>query len=122
MNFRKIIIISALISVGLFSTWYFDVWNEPVETIDELIGKNYDYAHKVYFQSDPVENYTININDILNEFDGGVYHKKTSLTDSIIEVYTWNLFNLKKTIWVGNTRKGENIVIDAISYKDELEF
>ena len=111
-----------IIIIGLISSWYFDIWHRPVETIDELIGKNYDYAHKVYFQTDPDENYTININDNLNEFDGGIYEKKTNLTDSLIDVFTWKSINHKKTIWIGNTHKQNNIVIDAIRYKNGVQF
>lgn len=119
---RKFGIISTLILLGLASAWYFDIWHKPVETIDELVGENYVYAHKVYFQADPDEHYTININDRLNEFNGGVYNKKSILTDSIVEVFTWNSLNHKKTIWVGNTEELNGEIIDAIRYKNSVSF
>ena len=119
---KKTIIILTIISIGLFSSWYFDIWNKSVEPIDELIGKNYDYAHKLYFKTDPDQHYKININDQLNEFNGGVYNKKSIFTDSIINVYTWISFNHKQTIWVGKTKKSDNEIIDAIRHKNGVKF
>jgi len=119
---KKIIIISILVILGLASFWYFDVWHEPVERIDELIGKNYDYAHKVYFQTYPDQEYKININDNLNEFNGGIYNKVKNLKDTIVYVYTWKSLNYKETIWVGKTDKLESEIIDAIRYKNSVVF
>ena len=119
---KRLVIILIITSSGLFSTWYFDLWHKPVEPIDELIGKDYDYARKLYFKTDPNQHYKININDPLYEFDGGVDNKKTIHTDSIIDVYTWNYLNHKKTIWVGKTRNMDCEIIDAIRYKNGVRF
>lgn len=119
---KKIVIISTLILIGLFSTWYFDVWHKPVEPIDKLIGENYDYAHKLYFKTEPDKHYKVNINHRLNEFDGGIYDKKSILTDSIVDVYTWGSLNHKNTIWVGKTNELNNEIIDAIRYKNSVQF
>lgn len=119
---KKTIIIFTVILVGLISTWYFDIWHRPVETIDELIGKNFDFAHKLYFKTDPDSHYQININDDLNEFDGVIYDKKNNLKDSIIHVYTWTFFNHKQTIWIGETDTMKGEIIDAIRYKNKVRF
>jgi len=119
---KKIIIISTLLLIGLITSWYFDIWHKPIEPIDELIRRNYDYAQKTYFKTDPNQHYKININDGLNEFDGGVYENKSILTDSIIEVYTWISLNHKKTVWVEKTKKLKHEIIDAIRYKNSVTF
>ncbi|PZX46320.1 hypothetical protein [Algoriphagus chordae] len=119
---KKLIVILTIIVIGLTATWYFDIWNEPVETIDELIGQNYDYAHKMYFRTDPDRNYTINVNHNLNEFDGGILNEKKILTDSIVHVFTWDYPTHKMTIWVGQTEKMESQVIDAIRYSNNVQF
>ncbi len=80
----KFLIILTIAIIGLASVWYFDIWHKPVETIDKLIGKNSDYANKLYYRTEPDYHYQININDNLNEFDGGIYDKKNKLKDSII--------------------------------------
>jgi len=119
---KKLIVILSLIIVGLTSSWYFDIWHEPVEPVNELIGKNYDYAYKVYFQTEPDKQYKLNVNDNLNEFDGGILNKKEILTDAIVHVFTWELMTHKKTIWVGQTEKLKSQVIDAIRYKNNVQF
>lgn len=119
---RKYLIILVIAIIGLASTWYYDIWHKPVETIDNLIGKNFDYANKQYFKSEPDNRYRINMNDHLNEFDGGIYDKKNKLIDSIVHVYTWTFINHKETIWVGKTRKIESEIIDAIRYKNDVQF
>lgn len=48
---KKLIAILSILSLVLTASWYFDIWNEPVETTDELIGHNYDYVHKNLFSS-----------------------------------------------------------------------
>jgi hypothetical protein len=111
-----------VIVVGLISTWYFDICHKPVETIDELIGKNLDFAHKIYFKADPDINYKISINDYLNEFDSGIYKKKSILKDSIVQVFTWTFINHKQTIWVGDTKTMKKEIIDAIRYKNSVQF
>ena len=103
-----------MIIVGLIALWYFAIWNEPVETIDELTGKNYDYAHKMYFQTDPDRHYTVNVNDNLNEFNGGILSKKQILTDSIVHVFTWDYMTHKKTIWVGQTENPKSESLNQI--------
>jgi len=119
---RRIVIIGTILLIGAISTWYFDFLNEPVETIDELVGHNYDYANKMYFESAPDKYYTININNNLNEFDGGILNRKDILTDSIVYVYTWEFVNHKETIWVGKTEKLKSQIIDAIRYKNSVKF
>lgn len=119
---KKLIIILSIIIIGLTVSWYFDIWNEPVRSIDELIGQNYDYAHKMYFQSDPDGYYTINVNGSLNEFDGGILNKKETLTDTIVHVYTWEFMTHKKTIWIGRTENLESQVIDANRYSNSVQF
>ncbi|MEX2484830.1 MAG: hypothetical protein WED10_09725 [Brumimicrobium sp.] len=119
---KKLIVILSISLVGLTASWYFDIWHESVETVDELIGHNYDYAHKLYFQTDPDIQYKVNINSKLNEFDGGILNKKEILTDSIVYVFTWDLMTHKKTIWVGQTKKMKNQIIDAIRYKYNVQF
>lgn len=98
------------------------VYHKQFETIDELVGRNYDYAHKVYFSTDPDIHYKVNINSDLNEFDGGILNEKDILTDSIVQVYTWDYPSHKKTIWVGETDRMKNQIIDAIWYSDDVQF
>lgn len=118
----KFIIILTILTIGLASTWYFDIWHKPVETIDKLIGKKFDYANKLYYKRKPDKHYHININNNLNEFDGGIYNKKNKLKDSIVHVYTWTYLNHKETIWVGVTMKMNSEIIDAIRYKNSVRF
>lgn len=111
------------IAITIFAvSWYFDILHEPVETIDELIGKNYDYAIKFYYRKEPDNQYKININANLNEFEGAIYDKKSILKDSIVQVYTWTFMNHKETIWVGKTRLMKSEIIDAIRYKNTVRF
>jgi hypothetical protein len=119
---KKLLAILSILIVGLTTAWYFDIWNKPVETIDELIGKNYDFAHKMYFQTDPNGQYKVNVNDNLNEFDGGILNKTKVLTDSIVNVFTWDYTTHKKTIWVGQTKAMKYEIIDAIRYKNGVRF
>ncbi len=119
---KKLIVIGSIIVIGLTSTWYFDIWHDSVETIDELIGQNYDYAYKMYFRTDPDSHHEVNINNKLNEFDGGILSKKEILIDSIVNVYTWDFANHKMTIWVGKTKKMNSQIIAAIRYKDNIRF
>jgi hypothetical protein len=118
----KYIIILTIAIIGLASTLYFDIWHKPVETIDKLIGKNFGYANKLYYRTEPDNHYQININDNLNEFDGGIYNKINKLEDSIIHVYTWTFMNHKETIWVGETSTMKSEIIDAIRYKNSVRF
>ena len=102
--------------------WYFDVLHKPVETIDELVGNNYDYAVKTYFNSEPNISTTFNINTNLNEFQGGILAKKNIIRDSLIKQYSWTFLNHKTTIWVSKTDNSDNEIIDAIRYKNEVQF
>lgn len=119
---KKLAVILPIIVVGLTTSWYFDFWHKPVEKIDELIGQNYDYAHKIYFQTDPDKQYKMDVNDNLNEFNGGIFNKKDILTDSIVHVFTWDYTTHKKTIWIGQTEKLESEIIDAIRYNKKVQF
>jgi hypothetical protein len=96
--------------------------HKPVETLDELIGKNLDYANNVYFKSEADETIKININNNLNEFQGGILSKKSILFDSIVYQYTWNFYTHKKTIWIGKTIENKNQIIDAIRYQNNVKF
>jgi hypothetical protein len=118
----KLIILLTFVTIGLSSAWYFDIWHKPVEPIDKLIGKNFTYAHKIYYKTKPDNHYEINIKDNLNEFDGGIYIKKNKLKNSIVQVYTWIFTNHKETIWVGETMRLKNEIIDAIRYKNNVRF
>jgi hypothetical protein len=118
-------LILLLITIFLFAivlVWYFDLFNKSVEPIDSLKGKNYNYARTKYFKKEADNHYTINVNHILNEFDGGILTNKKILSDSIVHVYTWYYFTHKKTIWVGTTAKMNNQILDAIRYKNSVQF
>jgi hypothetical protein len=120
---KKVIVVSVtILLIGIFLIWCFDILNKPVETIDGLIGKNFDYARVTYFKTNPDIQYNININQNLNEFDGAILNSKNLLSDSVVNVYTWTYFNHKKTIWVGQTSKMQNQIIDAIRYKNNIRF
>jgi hypothetical protein len=121
MKLKLIFTVIALIIVAS-SIWYFDPFHKSVETVDELIGNNYDYAVKTFFHSEPSSSTLFNINDNLNEFQGGVLSKKEIVRDSIIKQYTWTFLNHKTTIWVSKTDKLDNEIIDAIRYKNEVKF
>jgi hypothetical protein len=109
-----------LLGIGLL--WYFGIFNESVETIDKLIGKNYDYARTKYFKREADGHYTINVKHELHEIDRGILNSNEILSDSIVQVYTWSYYNHKKTIWVGQTSKIKNLIIDAIRYKNDVRF
>lgn len=96
--------------------------HKPVETLDELIGENLDFANKIYFKSEADEKNIINLNNNLNEFQGRILSKKSILLDSIVYQYTWNFYTHKKTIWVGKTIENKNQIIDAIRYKNNVKF
>ncbi len=119
---KKFIVIISLILVGLTVCWYFDIGHKPVETIDKLIGQNYDYAYKFYFRKPFNHQYSVSINDNLYEIDNGILNKKKILTDTIVHVFTWDYKTYKKTIWVGKTEKCEHQVIDAIRYNNDVQF
>lgn len=111
-----------LFLAGFGLTFYFDLFHSSDETIDKLIGKSYHYARNNYFNRESDGHYLLNVNHITNEFDGGILDSKEILIDSIVEVYTWNYFNHKKTIWVGKTMKSDKQVIDALRYKNSVRF
>lgn len=77
---KKLTVVISIIVVGLTASWYFDIWHEPIETIDELIGQNYDYAHKKYFRTDPDNHYKVNINKDMSEFDSGILNEEKIMT------------------------------------------
>lgn len=47
---------------------------------------------------------------------------KSLLTDSIVNVYTWEHINHKTTIWIGKNTQGHKRIIDAIRYKNDVQF
>jgi len=118
---KKIFLIF-FIGFSIVGILYFDPFHKTVETIDILIGKNLDFANKLYFKTEADEKVTFNINSKLNEFQGGVLNKKSIITDSIIHQYTWNYLNYKKTIWVAKTQIQKFEIIDAIRYKNNVNF
>jgi hypothetical protein len=122
MNKKGLLTALALSVIVIGSLWYFYIFRKPVETINSLIGKDYDYACNIYFKKSPDVSYNININHNLSEFDGAILNSKNLLTDSIVNVYTWTYSNHKKTIWVGQTSKMKNQIIDAIRYKNNVRF
>ena len=122
MKNKVLLAIIGIAVIGVFLLCYFDIFNKPVETLDGLIGKDFDYACKTYFKTTPDVKYNININHNLNEFDGAVLNSKELLADSIVNVYTWAYSHYKKTIWVGKTSKMQNQIIDAIRYKNSVRF
>ena len=121
MKIKLIFLVIAALIISL-TIWYFDLFHKPVETVDVLIGSNYDYAIKSYFHSEPNTSTTFNINSGLNEFQVGVLSKKYIVRDSIIRQYTWTFLNHKTTIWVSKTDNSDNEIIDAIRYKNGVEF
>jgi len=122
MKKKGLLITLAISVIVLGLLFYFDIFKEPVETLDRLIGKDFDYASKIYFKRIPDVKYNINIIHTLSEFDGAILNSKDLLTDSIVNVYTWTYSNHKKTIWVGQTSKMKNQIIDAIRYKNNVRF
>lgn len=115
-----LIILFVLIAISLIR--YLKIFNESVETLDRLIGKDYSYIQNNYYKVKPECYYKININSDLNEFDCGILSKKEILTDSIIYVYTWHYCFYKETIWVGKTKRMNREIIDAIRYKNNVRF
>jgi hypothetical protein len=113
-------LVLSLIVIGSILSLY--IFRKPVETLESLIGKDYDSASNTYFKKPPDVSYIININHNLSEFDGAILKNKKLLTDSIVNVYTWTYSNHKKTIWVGKTSKMKNQIIDAIRYKNNVRF
>lgn len=119
---KKVIVLLTTITLGIGLAFYFDLFHKPVECIDALVGKDYNYAYNQYFEIPPNNQYIINVNKSLNEFDGGILNKKKNLTDSIVYVYTWVYKNHKKTIWTGKTKRSNKEIIDAIRYKNSVQF
>jgi hypothetical protein len=122
MKSNKILYISILSFFVCFCIYYFEPMHQSVETIDELIGENLDFANKIYFKSEADETTKINLNNNLNEFQGGILSKKSMLLDSIVYQYTWNFYTHKKTIWIGKTNENKYQIIDAIRYKNNVKF
>lgn len=122
MKRNKILYISIILVFVCFCIYYFEPMHKPVETLDELIGENLDFADKKYFKSEADEITKININNNLNEFQGGILSKKSILLDSIVYQYTWNFYSHKETIWIGKTIENKYQIIDAIRYKNNVKF
>jgi hypothetical protein len=119
---KRITLTIGLLIVVLTAAWYFDLFHDPVETIDELIGHNLDYAAKEYFESNPDDYVTFSINQELNEFQGGVLTNRDRFRDSIIHQYTWTYLNHRVTIWAVKTDNFPEEIVDAIRYKNGVEF
>ncbi len=111
-----------LLLIGWTATWFLDPFHKPVETVNELVGQNLDYAIKSYFHADPDKELSININRPLNEFQGGILTMKNRIKDSIVNQYTWTFFNHNLTIWTAHTDNLQSEIIDAIRYKDNVKF
>lgn len=114
------IILIVFLVLGLAN--YIGIFNKSVETLDKLIGKDYSHIRNTYYKVKPDIFYKININNELNEFDGGIIDKNKILKDSIIYVYTWHYYFYKETIWVGKTMRMNREIIDAIRYKNNVRF
>lgn len=122
MKKNLILVLVLILLSGLGSALYYDLFHNSVENIDELIGKNYDYARNIYFKREPDVHYKKNVKVGLNEFDGGILSSKVIFSDSMVHVYTWNYNKYKKTIWVGQTSNMRNHILDAIRYKNNVRF
>jgi len=120
MKIRFLILLGIIVAIA--TVWFFDPFHKPVETIDELIGQNYDYACKIYFSKDPNHSTRFNINNNVSEFQGGILNKRSQLKDTMILQYTWTFINYKSTIWVAKTFRQDNEIIDAIRYKNGVQF
>ena len=114
-------IIILIIVLTTSSLWYFDLLHKPVEPVGKLLGKDYAFALK-YFGAKPNSSTAFNITDDLNEFNGGVLSVDVKLKDSIINQYTWEFNRYKITIWIAETTKSPNEIIDAIRYKNNVRF
>ena len=102
--------------------WYFDPFHDSVERLDDLIGKNYDYAYKMYFRTDHDQMEKFDIRDGVTEFRVGVLSSQALLRDNVIREYTWIFSNHKATVWVAKTDGSNNTIIDAIRYKNGVVF
>jgi hypothetical protein len=93
---KKCIVISFVTFIGFRLIWYFDPFHNPVESIRELENRDYAFALKEYFGTEPNEQYKISINKSLNEFHCGIIDKKGILLDSIVKVFTGNILDIRK--------------------------
>ncbi len=121
MKANKIILFS-IIFIGFLTSCHQNNTDKSVSSIDNLIGKDLNYACEVHYKTKYQQHYRININHRLHEFHGGILKKKNQLIDSIIDVYTWTFQNHKETIWIGKTTHRKNEIIDALWYENDVEF
>ena len=73
---KKLSILIMFFIIDPTAVWYFEVFHDTVETVEELIGQNLDYAAKSYFGTDPDKSYSFSINQNLDEFQLGILTKK----------------------------------------------
>ncbi|MFY0652771.1 MAG: hypothetical protein JXQ96_12085 [Cyclobacteriaceae bacterium] len=119
---RKTLLIMLIFGVIIATlAVYTRIIKEP-EQIQELIGENFDYAHKIYFKREPTGNYQINLNKTQNELDGGVLIKRNLLKDSVVNVYYWEFGLSRSVIWVGKTDKMNHEIIDALTFGKLIKF
>lgn len=121
LNWR-ILLSGVALLVLIVTYWYFDFGHKPVERVDILIGNNYDFAHKLYFRSNPDESHTFKLKDAKNEFRGVIQSHARILQDSTIYEYTWSFSRYNITIWVGKTASLDHQVIDAIRWRKDVQF
>ena len=119
---KRILFIFSFLVVVATASWYFDIFHKSVETVNDLVGQNLDYATKLYFRTDPDETSSFNINKPLNELQFGILTERHRIKDSIVNQYTWTFFNHKVTIWTATTDKLQGEIVDAIRYKNGVTF
>ncbi|MGV3706349.1 MAG: hypothetical protein ACO1NU_13320 [Arcticibacter sp.] len=119
---RRPLCLNALLTIALaMCLWYYDPFHKTVEPVDNLIGRDYSFALN-YLGSEPNDCSSFKTTDVLNEFQAGVLSVKVKPIDSRISQCTWNFRRHKVTIWTARTAKLPNEIIDAVRYKNNVQF
>ncbi len=119
LNYALAVVVIGIAAIPL---WYFDPLHGDIEEIEDLIGKNLDYAIKSYFHAAPNTSTTFDVSNGITEFRIGVLQRETMLKDNTISEYTWVFLNHKETVWTGKINDSEDEIIDAIRYKNRVVF
>ena len=119
---KKILILLIVLTFGAAVVWLSDVLHEPIEVIEELVGEEYTFAHTSYFQTKESDYYSISINGELDNFNSRILSRRETLSSPYIDVYTWDYFTHKCTIWIGTTKDSTLRIIDAIRYQRDVQF